>query len=282
MALRILLLLASASSLFAQQTAEPPAATLRLDVRQVLVPVVVMDKKGHRLTGFAQSDFRVYEDGVSQDIVAFSRETTSPIASSAAVGATGVGPALSRGAESAAIAKPNIWVICFDTLHTSFASFTRATSALEKMFEKGQATGDRFVLISLGRQLRIVQTATADPAVLRAKLRSKEFANLFGGSGAAEFANEINDLRKRMDLYCTACACGRSMVNKKDVCQVERQQIREDLNARAERRTQIYESFFGGLKAVLDEFAKIDAHRTLILVSDGFTLMPGKELFAVV
>ena len=40
-------------------------------------------------------------------------------------------------------------------------------------------------------------------------------------------------------------------------------------------------SFLAGLKSVLEELAKIEGHRTLLLVSDGFTLRPGEEPYAI-
>jgi hypothetical protein len=52
-----------ACSLFAQQ--EP---VIRLDVQQVLVPVIVTGKKGHHVNGIRPSDFHIFEDGVQQEI----------------------------------------------------------------------------------------------------------------------------------------------------------------------------------------------------------------------
>ena len=39
--------------------------TIREEVRQVLVPVVVIDKKGHHVTGLQASDFHVSEGGTA-------------------------------------------------------------------------------------------------------------------------------------------------------------------------------------------------------------------------
>jgi VWFA-related protein len=83
-----------------------------------------------------------------------------------------------------------------------------------------------------------------------------------------------------MDTYCTACPCGRDAGNNKSTCDVERQQIKQDLDARSEQFATFGKAFFAGLKSVVEELAKIDGHHTLVLVSDGFTLMPGKELYA--
>ncbi len=69
--------------LLGQQT-QPPSPTIKVDVRQVLVPVVVTDKEGHHVTGLTRADFKVFEDGVEQTITAFSVQS-----SGAAVGGVG-------------------------------------------------------------------------------------------------------------------------------------------------------------------------------------------------
>ncbi len=48
--------------------------TIKVDVRQVLVPVIVTDKDGHHVTGLTRDDFHVFEDGVEQKISGFSVE----------------------------------------------------------------------------------------------------------------------------------------------------------------------------------------------------------------
>lgn len=259
--------------LFGQQASAP---TIRLDVKQVLVPVIVTDKKGHPVADLGASDFHITEDGVQQDIVAFTKESAAAFARAARVpdGAKG------QAAGSAAAAQ-HIWVICFDTLHTSNSSFTRAKAAVEKVLDKGRENGDQFVLVSLGRQLQIVQPATRDVAALRARLGSKEFAATMGGSETGQLANGMNDVKRRLDGFCSSCPCGRDANDRKSTCDVERQQIRQDLDARAEQFAMYSSAFFAGLKGLVEELAKLEGHRTVVLVSDGFTLTPGKELYAI-
>jgi hypothetical protein len=54
---------------------QPDTATFRANVRQVLVPVVVTDQKGHYVADLNASDFTLLEDGVPQDLVAVSSST---------------------------------------------------------------------------------------------------------------------------------------------------------------------------------------------------------------
>src|SRR5580692_4427276 len=68
-----LILLIASWTLFAQD------ATIRVDVQQVLVPVVVTDKKGHHVSGLRAPDFQVFEDGVRQEIAAFSSDKAGSV-----------------------------------------------------------------------------------------------------------------------------------------------------------------------------------------------------------
>src|SRR5579864_8580112 len=61
-----------AGACVAAQPSDRPV--IKVEVRQVLVPVIVTDKKGHHVTGLTQADFRVFEDGVEQKFSAFSVE----------------------------------------------------------------------------------------------------------------------------------------------------------------------------------------------------------------
>jgi VWFA-related protein len=165
-------------------------------------------------------------------------------------------------------------------MNTSAASFERARASLTKLFERANDTGGQFVLLTLSDRLRVIQTATADSSVLRAKLNAADFTGAFTTARSMQLSAAVNDVRRRMDSYCAACPCGRDASNRKSVCDAERQQIRNELEARADQFTAYGKSFLAGVRAVVEELAKVAARRTLILVSDGFELFPGKEMYA--
>jgi VWFA-related protein len=60
------------------QTSDQPAATLKVQAREVLLPVTVRDKKGALVTSLNASDFTLTEDGRPQKIKSFTRETNLP------------------------------------------------------------------------------------------------------------------------------------------------------------------------------------------------------------
>ena len=65
----------------AHQEENPPTASkgLKIRVEVVNVPVTVLNKRGMRVIDLTKDDFRVFEDGVAQNIRYFNRETQQPM-----------------------------------------------------------------------------------------------------------------------------------------------------------------------------------------------------------
>jgi hypothetical protein len=100
---------------------EDSAAKFRLTVNQIVVPVVVTDAKGHRVTGLKAEDFEVLEDGALRKILSFSMggEAVTPAtalypAADSAPAATPItlGTAISLPADTAATRRT--YAICVD------------------------------------------------------------------------------------------------------------------------------------------------------------------------
>jgi VWFA-related protein len=68
----------AASSTAQQPPAGQPVATLKIQAREVVLPVTVRDKKGALVTTLKSSDFTLTEDGRPQTIKSFSRESNLP------------------------------------------------------------------------------------------------------------------------------------------------------------------------------------------------------------
>ncbi len=239
---------------------------------RVLVPVVVTDKKGHHVTGLHASDFRIFEDGVQQEIASFS--------SDAAASADDIG-ALSKPASDAPAPKPagprRTFVICIDTLHTSAASAARIRDALEKLFDKEKPGDAQYVLVGIGGQLQVLQAATTNPLAILLKVRSPAFQNAMSGLDASALAAEVQNIRSRMTEFCKRCACGRSTQQN---CDSEIDSLKQNIDAEAERWAAPTTGLLDQFKSVVDELAKLPTGRTLVLFSDGFNLNPKRELYA--
>ncbi|HLK64074.1 MAG TPA: VWA domain-containing protein [Bryobacteraceae bacterium] len=276
MLLRALFFILIANTLFAQQQDSP---VIKVDVRQVLVPVIVTDSKGHHVTGLKSSDFHIYEDGVAQEIAAFSTDT-SP-AASALVAAAGTPPTEAAKSAPAAGSSPappgRTFVICIDALNSAFASSTRTRDALARLFEKEKAGETHYVLLSIGRQLQVLQTSTSDPAALFARLRNPAVQSAMGGADAAALRSELDALKIRMFDFCRACDC-----NSSQSCSTQAQDLKSSVDGQAEHWGSVREMFFAQLKSVVEELAKLPGGHTLILVSDGFTLQPARDFYSVI
>ncbi|HTB11661.1 MAG TPA: VWA domain-containing protein [Bryobacteraceae bacterium] len=240
---------------------------IRLDVQHVLVPLVVTDKKGHHVPGLRSSEFRIFEDGVEQEIASFSTDTAASVDDVAA---------LSKS--SSAAGPRHTFVICIDTLHISNAARTR--EALENLFEKEKPADAQFVVIGIGRQLQVLQPATTNPLAILVKLRSPAFLSAVGGLDASALAAQLQNIRTRMEEFCKHCACG--MRTSQRNCDSEIDTLKQSIDAEAERWIAPANALLDQFTKVVEELAKLPTGRTLILVSDGFNLDPKLEFYRVV
>jgi len=267
---------------------EDSAAKFRLTVNQIVVPVVVTDAKGHRVTGLRAEDFSLLEDGAPQKILSFSMggETVTPAttpgtAAGSAPSATSIPPGSATNLPPDIAAIRQTYSICVDTLHSTFANFPPVRTALEKFFEKETRTDSQYLLISLGKKPEVLQYPTPDPGAVLKVLRDKKFLATIQNSEAAALGAQIASLRQQLETYCRACPCGRSTRPAPMECVGPRQSIIGLVTTSADR-TRIYTEFFlKELRAVVDDLSRMPGKRVMILISDGFNLEPGRELFGV-
>jgi VWFA-related protein len=149
----VVLLLASAAALGAQeaQKAAPPAAaaqaaeppTFPAQVEQVIVDVVVTDKKGNAIRGLKREDLAVTEDGAPQTVVSFEAvqlpdqpSAVPPPPPRVSVNTT---PDERRG---------RTFVIVFDDMNITPWRANQAKAAVASFLEKGTREGDRVTLVS--------------------------------------------------------------------------------------------------------------------------------------
>ena len=258
----------------------------RTDVNQVLVPVVVTDAKGHRVANLHADEFELLEDGAAQKILSFSAGTeplSAELDGSVTAGKKGraAAPDQPSAAASDAPVARRTYAICVDTLHSSFENFPPVRKALESFFEKEQRSDSEYWLISLGKKPEVLQYPTPDPKAVLAALRAKSFLTTIQNSEAAALGSQISALRRQLDDYCGRCPCGRSTRPIPGECIGPRKSI-EGLVTTSADRTQIFTEFYlKELRAVVEDLSHMPGKRAMILISDGFDLVPGRELYGV-
>jgi len=269
--MRAALCLTAAVALFAQQ--DP---VIRLDVQQVLVPVVVTDKKGHHVTGLKAANFRILEDGVPQAIAGFSTDTAASVTDMAALSNT----EMKIDAPAPRVGARRTFVICVDTLHTAPANAARMRAALENLFDKEKPSDAQYVLIGIGRQMQVLQPATSNPLEILIKIRGTAFQGVMGGMDAGALASQLQNVRRRMDEFCRRCACGVRASQR--TCDAETDSLKQNIDADIERWTAPTNAMLEQFASVVSELAKLPTSRTLILVSDGFSSDAKREFYTTV
>jgi VWFA-related protein len=249
-----------------------PTPTIKADVRQVLVPAVVTDKKGQPVSGLKESDFVVFEDEKPQHIVAFSKmfgssletiATDLPAVSRAAPASSRVAPISEVGSNSPA----HTYLVCVDTLHSSFTNLYQARHALIKFFQGEQDEKAQYALINLGRQIEVIQDSTRDASLVLSALASKKFQHSIADSESSDIVLQADILRKMF-------------LGEIPVANLK-QQAETFITSRAERTSILTRNFQQDLKNVIAATASMPTQRTIVLISDGFNLVPGRELVGI-
>jgi VWFA-related protein len=280
MSARILPLIATVS-LFAQLPSNAPSAAdpvIRLDVQQVLVPVIVTDGKGHHVSGLHVSDFRIFEDGAPQEIASFSTDTAASVYDVSALAQPAAGPATQVPSRPG---PRRTYVICIDTLHTLPADAARLRETLESLFQSEKGSDAQYALLGIGRQLQVLQTATTNPLAVLIKIRGAGFQAALGGLDASALGTQLNNLKNRMENFCRRCPCGVGS-NLRSCGDAETDTLKQSVDADVARWTALSDGLAAQFKSVVEELAKLPTGRTLILVSDGFNLQPRREFYATV
>jgi VWFA-related protein len=200
--IQALTLLAIVSVAFTPTTAtaqvdnNPPTPPLQINVRNVLLDVVVTDKKGIAVPGLHKEDFEVLESGKPQTIEYF-----EPHFPSASVATASAPPLPPNTFTNVSVVEPNqaINILLMDALNTTTQDQAYARQRIVKYLGT-IPPGLRIGVFLLGDRLRIIQGFTDDATLLRAsveKLAGKPVAVAMEATPneLATQTTSLNDLR---------------------------------------------------------------------------------------
>lgn len=269
------------------QAPRAPATIIKVDVNQVLVPVVVTDRHGHSVTGLGPDDFEVLEDGEPQRLTAFSTENDLSGATLKVAPAPGTLPAPSSAVIPQGAARRST-IICLDTLNSSFGNLAGVIAALRKLFKKEEGSDSEYALVALGRQPMVIRDLTRDPDEILTALDNKNLTKAIGLSESTNLSQQENELSTRLQEYCERCPCagqaaasGRTATGSDQVCAGMRSGLEVWAGAASEERSMLARSFLADMRALVENLARQPGKRALILISDGFNLRPGRDLFGM-
>lgn len=252
--------------------------TIKVDVRQVLVPVVVTDAQGHHVTGLTLADFRVFEDGVEQKITSFNVESSD----AAQAGSTEKAERPVRPTPNQATAPARrTYMICIDTLHSAFKNFTAVREALVNLFAQERAGDSQYVVVALGVSAEMVVQVTRDPAAVLAIFQGKRLQKVFLDGQQGSVNADMDRLRR--DLLTTRGACNLAISDLAMVPQCESGMARLNMLTQqiGEMDRTLTIDFLRQFRGLISQLARARDRRTVVLISDGFSVEPGREAAAL-
>lgn len=252
---------------------DEPHTTIKVEVRQVLVPVVVTDQDGHRVTGLKREDFRVFENGVEQKLVAFSVEDAEAPAAQTAANAAANAPTAGKPPAPAQVPIRRTYAICIDALHSDFGNMVRVRQAIRKLFETERGIDTQYLLMAIGTSTQILVNLTRDAQKVLEAVDSKDFQKVFMASRSSSTRDEMRQFIRRLDEVRQACDRGQAD------CQAGMMDLpnRADAIERQERIVNM--SFLDQLRNLVQLFARGHERRTVVMFSDGFQPFPGKQAY---
>lgn len=149
--------------------------TIRTKVRQVLLDVVVTDRKIHPVAGLRQKDFSILEDGNPQQILSFDAHTNTVEASKL----TDAAPQLPKLPPNTFLnaARPQdslpLNVLLYDILNTPVSDQPFAREEMVK-FLRNRPSSSRFAIFVLSDKLNLLQGFTDDEDLLVSSVNRKE------------------------------------------------------------------------------------------------------------
>jgi hypothetical protein len=146
---------------------------------------------------------------------------------------------------------------------------TQARHALIKFFQREQDEKAQYALINLGRQIEVIQDSTRDPSLVLAALVGKKFQHSVVDSGLSDIVFQADILRKML--------LGEIPIPGLDL----KHQVEMFITSRAERTANPTRNFQQAFENVINATASIPTQRTIVLISDGFNLVPGRELVGI-
>jgi VWFA-related protein len=180
-------------------------------------------------------------------------------------------------------------VVCLDALNSSFANFSRVREALAKLFQEERSTDSQYALLALGRSIVVVKYLTPNGEDILAAMRNKELDRAALQSETANFAEQERQLGTMLDKYCNECGCAArpgkdldKLMDSAGYCGSMLNNIMNFAASAARERSLVGRQFIRNLRTLTEQLGSQPGKRILLLVSDGFSIWAGHELYATI
>ena len=163
------------------------------------------------------------------------------------------------------------YLICIDSLHSQFASLVHVRAGLSKLFASEQAGDAQYVMVAVGTTTHVLQGPTRDPDTVLKAVESGDFQKQFlvserMGEDLRAFRRDLDEVRKLCDEGRPECAA------MKKALPFRASQI-------ASQERAVTTAFLEQLRYLVEDLSRETGRRSMVLLSDGFLLIPGKQVF---
>jgi len=176
------------------------------------------------------------------------------------------------------------FLICLDALHSSFQNLSGIRDALARLFTDERDADAQYALISLGRSPAVIQDLTRDSAAVLRAIQGGKLQAALAGSGKSNQMALLDRLRGELNEYRGECGVPAPLVQglpPPGLCGSREYPLTLQANALAQEERTITAGFLQQLRALVEQLGRTPTRRVLILVSDGFQLVPGRDVFAL-
>jgi len=247
---------------------------IQVQVKRVVVPVVVRDKRGHVVVGLTKENFQLFDNDKPIEVSGFSVERHS---------AAGGAASTDENASRVATAPPQLpggsqrfIVFVFDDMHLSNEDLVHAQQAATRVMAEGVTGSDLAVVVSLSGKTN--SGITNDRVKLLDAVKSLRTRGVYG-SDSADCPHidyyQADQMENKHDQTAIAAAtqeelnCSPGMDAQRDA------QMAERLAEGSARRTlmmgdQDVQTTYAALHEYVRRAAALPGQRMLILVSPGF------------
>jgi VWFA-related protein len=282
--LSILVVVLTACVIVSAQQQAPSAQnspTIKTNVNEVLVPVVVRDEQGHSVAGLTREDFRVFDDGKPQAINGFMviRRSPEEPGKSASSSSSADGAAVVPGPTPPA---KRFVVFLFDDLNLSSSDLSRAQTAASKVLDGAlRSTDMASVLTSSGTNSGLTQDrGQVRKAIMNLKVNKLYHQDAHGCPTVDYYQGQLilnGDTTALQAATENTITCANLDPKMMAVAARMAQQAAQSAVAVGE---QDYRTNLDFLRVIISKMGALPGQRILILVSPGF-LTPSSEAMAL-
>jgi VWFA-related protein len=271
-----------------QQPAKPPQKpqeeVLRIGAEEVLLDLIVRDKKGRPIRDLKPGDIEVYEDGVKQEVSSFRLVNRSGDATVDAA-TTPNGTSTNPGAPKTADPSRQINLVSFVFERLSPDGRRNAKMAAMEFLKEEYGPNVMAAIFSLDQRINVVQSFTSD------RERLKQAVERVTSAAPPSFVDGSQQIRRELENFTNADATaaasaasvggqgGASTINGGAFADAKAAQITIDILRMADdasRQQQGASSLFS-LLSLIEGQKKLIGRKTVVYFSEGLQVQPNQK-----